>query len=307
MANELLYGSGGASNLYDSSRVAAMFIQTLGHRDTSVLAHPAFGFMGDVSGTMTDTHAIPVVDMWSDQWTSLTEIQEMSPTDISSAVPTITVGRYGLMRDPSDKARSLDGTGALNEVALVDGMITGMNLTTLQLLANLVDDFSTVKGASGATMTHATVRSAKQALRLAGVQGPYVALMHPTQINEWETDFQSLGGAIQYRSEDQRALSRLTGGSFIGTVDNIDFYQSDLVNDDSTDFKGGMWGRDTIGWKVMTQAPLLSNDRVVVNLGWIRVVVQATPTKALESLVGNAWIGMSELQDSGGVTLRSGS
>ena len=90
MANELLYGSGSAANLFDAARTEALFEETIGDKDYSILAHPALMYFGDKAGGISAVSNIPVVDLSDDEFASLTEIEELTPSDITSAVATIT-------------------------------------------------------------------------------------------------------------------------------------------------------------------------------------------------------------------------
>jgi|APSaa5957512535_1039671.scaffolds.fasta_scaffold14496_4 hypothetical protein len=304
MANELLYGSGSAANLFDAARTEALFEETIGDKDYSILAHPALMYFGDKAGGISAVSNIPVVDLSDDEFASLTEIEELTPSDITSAVATITVARRGLERDLGDFAAALDGTGALDEIALADGMIVGANLTSLNLLVTMGITATTVAGASGATMTHATIRSAKQSLRSASVQGPYICILGQKQYNEWETDFEALGGAIQMKTDQAREMARLTGSSYQGTWDNIDFFTTSKVVTDGTDLNGCMFGRGFAGWQSLRTKPALGR-LTLMDAGWVVVEVDRQGKKALSGLVGNMYIGWGKIQDSGGVRLRS--
>lgn len=303
MANELLYGAGAASLLFDASRVEALFVETIGDKDYSMFAHPANMYLGDQAGGMSAVSTIPVVDVADDEFGSLTEIQEMAPSDITSAVATITVARRGLERDLGDFAAALDGTGALDEMVLADGMITGANLTMLSLLVAAGATFTTVKGASGATMTNTTMDSARQYLRTAGVRGPYVCILGAKQFNEWESDFRALGGAVQLSAQAQE-MARLTGGSYQGSWNGVDYFTSAKVVTDGTDLNGCMFGRGAIGWKSLSVRQALARQ-TIMDLGWVVVEAERQGKKALSKLIGNMYMGLGKVQDLGGVRLRS--
>lgn len=304
MANEVQYGAGFGATLFDASRVAALFIATIGDKDYSLFAHPANMYFGDIQGAQTAVSSIPVVDLSDDEFASLTEIQEMSPSDITTAVANITVARRGLERDLSDMALSLDATGALNDQALADGLITAANLTVLTLISTVVATFTSIVGTSGATLTHATVRSAKQTLRTARVKGPYVCILSPKQFNEWETDFESLGGAVQMKTDQASQMAALTGMSYVGSWDNVDFFLTDKVTDDGTDFKGGMYGMGALGYKTMTARQNVAKE-TVMDAGFVVVEAERSGKKALSALIGNMWVGFAKIQDAGGVVIRS--
>jgi len=304
MANELLYGSGAAANLFDAARTEDLFVETIGDKDYSVLAHPALMYFGDKAGGISAVSNIPVVDLADDEFASLTEIQEMTPSDITSAVATITVARRGLERDLGDFAAALDGTGALDEIALADGLIVGANLTSLNLLVAIGAAFTTISGASGATMTHATIRGAKQSLRSASVGGPYISILGQKQYNEWETDFEALGGAVQMKTDQAREMARLTNSSYVGSWDNVDFFVSAKVVTDGTDLNGCMFGRGAIGWQSLTTKPGLGRI-TLMDAGWVVVEAERQGRKALSALIGNMYVGFGLIQDSGGVRLRS--
>lgn len=303
MANEIYTGGGEGAALFDSSRIEALFIETIGDRDYSVLAHPAIMYLGDMSGAMTAVATIPVVNLSDDEFASLTEIQAGSPSDITTATASITVARRYLERDLSDFARALDGTGALDEMGLADGMMTGANLTMLSLVVAVGATFTTVKGTSGATLTHATMLTVKQALRTARVKGPYVCILAPKQFNEWETDFNSLGGAVQMKTDQAAQMARLTGGSYVGSWDGVDFFITDKVITDGTDLNGCMFGMGAIGWKSLSSRPGLGQISIV-DAGFVQIEATRTGNKALSALVGNMWIGVGKLQE-GGVRIRS--
>jgi hypothetical protein len=304
MANELLYGSGEASALFDASRVTTLFLETIADRDYSLMAHPAMMYLGDAAGGMSSVSSIPIVNLADDEFASKTEVEALTPSDITTDLPTITVARYGLERDLADFAASLDGTGALDVVGLADALVTAANLTMLTLLNTCVGTITAIKGTSGATMTHATMLEAKQALRTARVGGPYLCLLHPKQFNEWETDFHSLGGAVQFKQGQATEMSRLTGGSYVGTWDNVDVYISTKVVTDGTDHIGGIWGMNTIGWRSLSVKP--QPGRIVLaDAGFCVVEAYRQPLSAKTSIVGNLYAGIGLLQTAGGCNLRS--
>jgi len=304
MANEIYTGGGSGANLVQASRLSELFLETIADRDYSVLAHPAIMYLGDINGGQSSATLIPVVNVSDDEFASLTEIQAGTPSDIASAQAPITVGRWYLERDYSDFISILDGTGAVDEVALVDGMIIGANMTTLSLVVTVGATFTVIKGASGATLTHATILEAKQALRSAHVKGPYVCILGAKQFNEWETDFNSLGGAVQFKTEQASEMARLTGNSYMGSWDGIDFYTSSKVITDGTDLNGCMFGLGAIGWKSAHQTPSPAQV-VVVDAGFVQVEASREGNQALSKLQGNMWIGVGKLQDAGGVRIRS--
>jgi len=303
MANELLYGSGEASALFDAAQITEFFLVSIGDRDVSLLAHPAVGYYGDANGAGSSVATIPIVNLSDDQFSSVTEIQSGSNTDITTDTASITVARSYLGRNLSDMAGSLDVTGALAWMSIADGMLLGANLTVLSLLVAVGASFTTIAGSSGATLTHATIRSAKQSLRSAGVEGPFICILGQKQFNEWETDAQSLGGAVQLSAQAQE-MSRLTGGSYQGTWDGIDFYVSAQVVTDGTDLNGCMFGVGAVGWRSLTTNPT-PDQSIVADAGFVKVEAERAAQTAQTKLHGNMWVGVAKLQDSGGVRIRS--
>ncbi len=304
MASELMWSGGEGAALFSAARVSSLFIETIADRDYSVLAHPAMMYLGDFAGSGSEVAAIPVVNLSDDEFSVMTEVEAVTPSDITTDLPTITVARYALDRDLADFASSLDATGALDEVALADALVTAANLTTLTLLNTCIGTITAIVGTSGATMTHATMLTAKQTLRTARVGGPYVALMHPKQFNEWETDFHSLGGAVALKTDQAVEMSRLTGGSYMGSWDNVDVYVSTKIATDGTDHIGGLWGMNCIGWKSMRAKPQLGRI-LLADGGFVVAEAERSAKAALTSIVGNMYVGIGLLQTAGGVNLRS--
>jgi hypothetical protein len=297
------YGSGEGAGLFDSAgRVSDFFVVAIADRDVSVLAHPAITYLGDANGAQSSIANIPVVNLTDDLFASVTEVQSGSGSDITTDLAAITIARRYLARDLSDMAASLDNTGALEPMTLVDAMLTSANMTLLSLVATVGATFATVKGTSGATMTHATIREARQALRTNSVPGPYVCVLNQKQYNEWETDIQSLGGSVQM-SEQAQDMSRLTGGSYQGSWDGIDFFVSDKVVTDGTDLNGCMFGANTIGWRSLTTKPAPGQE-LILDGGFVKVEVERVGSDARTELQGNMWVGVALIQDKG-VRLRS--
>jgi hypothetical protein len=129
-----------------------------------------------------------------------------------------------------------------------------------------------------------------------------VAVLHPVQVSDLQSSIRQEGGAFQYMPATQDMLEA-KGQGFAGSFAGVDIYKSSKVAE-STGKQGALFCRGAIGYAEgrMAANPMLgsqvqANGPVVIDID--RANGDTT------TLIGNAYFGVAELQDSMGVLIET--
>lgn len=266
--------------------------------------HPALYKAEDFSGMGSSTIKIPQVGLMGyDKLTSETEVATTSTTALTDGSATMSVGRYSKRYEPSDLARIVDKQGILRTDVLVMDAFMSYNATIRDLVANLVDNFSSTVGSTGVDGSIEDILDAVAILEIAAVQGRYLGVVHPRQWHDAVKDVAlNLGGAVQLSGDAQRVFTAMQGlgykGEFLG-VDWMTTLDVPTANS-SADRAGGIFGFGAIGW---AEAPLPADpDLPQANVGPALFEKDRTPTTATTGALVHGYLGASEMIDACGVT-----
>tara|TARA_R100001480_G_scaffold146520_3_gene145152 strand:- start:7886 stop:8401 length:516 start_codon:yes stop_codon:yes gene_type:complete len=161
--------------------------------------------------------------------------------------------------------------------------------------------------AGGTTLAVDDFMNAYQQLQSAssnrGVDGPFVALLHPKQFNELQDSIQSLtGGALVFQPALGADIMGAKGKGFKGSFLGVDIYTSSFITDDSTNFKAAMWGPGALGYA--DGSPAISGAETMA-MGPVTVEMDRQADKAVTQVIGHAYLGMSILENDRGVRIES--
>lgn len=131
-------------------------------------------------GTMTATTATESTDHALSEYTQ-------------SLLATLQVQEVKVYAELSDKGREFSAI-TLEEMA--QEAATAVLQYVEQATCGLFDGFSRSVGTTGEQLTPQVLRRALYNLRVADVPGPYVIVLHPTQIDDVQDNIQSAGAAL---------------------------------------------------------------------------------------------------------------
>lgn len=236
------------------------------------------------------------------EFASFGEIATITNSTITSAEYTCTPTRHGLAHALSDVSNAKDVTGALNPVRLSQSIAAGTSLTLTSLICDLFDSWTAV-GSTGVPFSLATVRAGQAALRAASVDGPYIMVLHPVQLNKFITDLDTRGSHIQFKPATAE-MTALRGPGFQGTWDGIEVYTSTRVNASGSDYYGGIFGRGAVGFKEELN-PAGPGADVLVNVGPLLIEIDRQARESTSGMVGSYRVAACTIQSAMGRRLLS--
>lgn len=252
MANETTTTSLADSRV--AAVVSARYLRALAARDALPM-HAALFYAGDVRGSGSNVITVPEYELWGfDAMTSRSEAAATPSVEIGDNSYDVTVGAFAKAHAPTDEVRGTDPHNALTAPSFLQDALDSSNNLMVQLVANVVDDFTTVVGSSGVDATLADHLAAIAALEAANVKGPYLAVYHSTQWNNIMEDIAlNSGGTVQWDKANQD-MTKLRGPGFKGNLHGVDVFVTNKVNsaNGGADRAGGMFGRGAVLWGDMS-------------------------------------------------------
>lgn len=303
MADEILF-----SNLSGSARLAAVLAKeielTLADR-ASLHKHPSIKFMGSVVGTGSNVIQTPIVGLDGyDTMSSPADGSAVSNTALTETNANITVARRALQYSISDLAALTDSVG-LNVQRLAQSMVGSAQMTFQSLLCDVVDNFTSTVGTSGVDMSVDDFYSAQFTLTLASVPGPYICILHPRQLADFQSSLRAEAGPSQFVAATQDMLN-IKGQGFVGTFNGVDMFVSSKVvtANSGADRAGAMFGYGAVGYAEGSPFAVTGAGGIVAPAGTpIVVEFERDASSALTKIVGNYYCGVARLQDSMGVAI----
>lgn len=302
MANEVLYSSAG------DLRIAAVLHQEINlllADRASIGNHPAVAYYGDIAGTGSTVLEIPLAGMDGyDLMSAVSEGSASANTALADASPSITLARQALQYQMSDLASLTDSVG-LNVDRLAASMVGSAAMRLTELFANIADDFTATAGATTVDLSVDNWFTAQFTLTQASVPGPYLALLHPVQLTDFQSSLRSESGPIQYQEASTEMLA-IKGPGFAGSFGGVDIFASSHVPtaNAGADRAGGMWGSGAVGYADGSVGPIQGAGGVVMPAGTkIAVEFERDAAYSYTKIVGNYYVGVATLEDSRGVSI----
>jgi hypothetical protein len=210
-------------------------------------------FWGDLAGGGSDTMAKRRVGGigWGASFTTMgSETEQISPSAMSAAMDTISIGRHGLAFEESFTRAILAGDGVTLE-AIANTMVSSASKKLRSLLcAHIAASFGSNVADAAATADVDDCIAARAAFEdYAGFDAsvPLIALLHGTQIKHIRASARS-EAALKFpeRFDADQSIQSQSGYrfSFLG----IDFYASQDITLSSSDYFGGIWQKGAVGW-----------------------------------------------------------
>lgn len=306
MADEIVYA--GIGDLTTAEVLSTKYLLLLADRN-ALPAHPAIqlGYQGDVAGRGSNVIKVPHIGIFGyDIMATGTEGAATANTALTDGSSTITVVQKDKVYEYSDLARMIDATGIVRpDVFAVDAVVSA-SATLLDMLANLMDNFSSTTGSTGVDATFANFLDAITALEVAKVVGPYLAVLHPTQWGDIRKDVAaSTGGAIQWNTGSQALLDQMKGLGSKGKFLDVDVFTTTRVPSANAgaDRGGGMFGAGAIVWADGTQAADWNDPNRLTLADKVIFERIRTGRAGLNALLSRRFAGMSEGLDAAGVSI----
>jgi hypothetical protein len=220
---------------------------------------------------------------------------------------SLQVARYARKYQVTDLFGITGGPIDIDRV--VSKLVEGAGLTMTDLLCNLFSSLTNSVGSTGVDLDVDTIYDGLFQLNSENASGPYTAVLHNSQMNDFRQSLRSETGALQFREATAEAL-QTRGPGFQGEFMGIRFYQSDSVikiNSDA-DYAGAMF---VDGCFAYTMAPVralqsyIPENNILVDANEMLVELDRDADNAMSSCIANMYPSVVEAEDNRGVTIVS--
>lgn len=193
----------GITDLTTQEALAGEFLMLLADRDASILTHPAL-FHATATSNSSNVVRVPHLGIAGyDLLSATTPGSEITPTALTDGSTDVTLATRAIRYAVDDFAQYM-ADGKLDVPTFAQSLAIGVAQTLISLLANVGDDFTAVSGSTGVDAAWSDILTAKAQLGVAKATGPMMAILHPQQWADLETDAlsqgvlpaQTMGGAI---------------------------------------------------------------------------------------------------------------
>mgnify|MGYP000084185853 FL=1 len=301
MANEITLSS--LSDQRIAAGVSARVIELFAARQ-SLPMHVALRYAGSIVGTLSDVIKTPgVARNGYDRMSALgSETGSTSNTAQTDSSYELTVATYFLQRTLGDMARTTGTTDPI--IALGDDLFASYLNTLVYVVSQLTDNFTAVKGASGAPATMEDWLNAHTALDVAGAPPDRLAILHPQQWGDLRVDgLLNAGGAWQFSPVAENMIAAMGQGAQ-GTIGRTLVYTTDFVPSSGGNYLGAIMGADSIIWGDGVP-PVDSDIGDILIGGKVKVRKVAVDQSILTRLIGTTQLGARLGIDARGCTFRS--
>lgn len=297
------------STLSGNARVAAVLAQEIQLKladRASLHNHPSIVNFGNMAGRGSAALQVPILGLdGSDLLASAADGAVVANTTLTAAAATLTIGRYALRYDLTDLGGAITDSIGLNAQRLAESMVGSTLMAFQNALCDTIDGFTATAGSTGVDMSVDDFYSAQFALTLASVSGPYIAVLHPRQLADFQSSLRAEYGATQFVMATQEMLN-IKGQGFAGMFNGVDIFVSSKVPtaNAGADRAGAMFGYGAVGYVEGSPFPIVGAAGVVTPAGspvvveFDRIVGGGTT-----SILASYYLGIGKLQDGMGVSI----
>lgn len=227
------------------------------------------------------------------------EDTDITETVFTDASVDIAVVRSALLRNISDLATLTGFAQDIDPLSLAQDL--GMSFETYfnGLVGAAVATAATTVGAAGVDFSMDNWYDATYVLELNSVPGPYFALLHPRQYADMVESLRAEAGAVSLITAATPEVMSLTGPGIKGSFLGVSIFTSSHVTESGGDKYGAMFGTGALGYKTGSpdaRSYLGAGTVVQTNDGSITVEISRNPSAALTEVVGNAYCGLSVIE-----------
>jgi hypothetical protein len=220
-----------------------------------------------------------------------------------------TWARYVLQYELTDLLGINGGPVQMQQV--IDNLNQSIGLTLTDLLCALFPALANDVGpGTGNDLTVDDIYSAQFQLNSQSVPGEFACVLHPVQINDFQTSLRSETGAQQFVPATADMLA-LRGPGFKGSWNGINFFQSDSVTlvNSSADRSGAMFGMGCFAYTLRSWRRLLQGQlapaEILADFGIGFVERDRDATNAMTTAILNMYPSVVEAEDLRGVEIIS--
>jgi len=220
-----------------------------------------------------------------------------------------TWARYVLQYELTDLLGINGGPVQMQQV--IDNLNQSIGLTLTDLLCALFPALANDVGpGTGNDLTVDDIYSAQFQLNSQSVPGEFACVLHPVQINDFQTSLRSETDAQQFVPATADMLA-LRGPGFKGSWNGINFFQSDSVTlvNSSADRSGAMFGMGCFAYTLRSWRRLLQGQlapaEILADFGIGFVERDRDATNAMTTAILNMYPSVVEAEDLRGVEIIS--
>jgi len=316
MAKAITFGQSDSTHqaLEGDLRLSAMISQEINLllRDTANLRNsPFISYAGSVNGLGSDTIRVRKagLDGFDLFETPTNEGDEASTQDFTDAHVDIAVARLALMYKITDLA-SMTGFGGadIDPFRLAQSMAGSYEASFADKTADAIDDFTNIVGSASTQMSvddfFNAIFQLEKAASNKGAMAPFAAILHPVALTELQDSLRNeTGNAISYMSATQEMLMA-KGPGYVGNLLGVDVYKSSYVNDSAGAYLSAMFGVGALAYADGVPASLPGAAQSMA-MGKVLVEMERDGAKAITSIIGHAYLGLSVIDDDRGVLIKS--
>ena len=295
-------------------RLSAMISQEINLllRDVSNLRNsPYISYAGSINGLGSDTIRLRKagLDGFDLFETPTNEADEATTQDFTDAKVDIAVARLALMYKMTDLA-SMTGFGGsdIDPFRLAQSMAGSYEASFADKTADAVDDFTNIVGSAATQMSvddfFNAIFQLEKAASNKGAIAPFAAILHPVALTELQDSLRNeTGNAISYMAATQDMLMA-KGAGFVGNLLGVDVYKSSYINNAAGAHLSAMFGVGALGYADGVPASLPGAAQSMA-MGKVLVEMERDGAKAITSIIGHAYLGLSVIDDDRGVVIKS--
>lgn len=257
--------------------------------------------VGSVNGRGAATIRVPYADLDGSGSMTATAAEDstIASTDITDDSEDVAVTRKSVRYDVGDLAKATGVAGNIDPTRLAS-MILQHRRTRINI--DFATAFAGATADAGTTGTDLTIDdlydaqfTAREAL-VPGINGNYVAVLKPKQINELITSARAETGVLVERGDFQ-GFAGVKPDNFAGMIGNTALVGLDDVTDDATDFEGALLGAGALlfGFADVPLPAAGSGTIATKFAGLLGFMLEQgrTITDAKDVIVGNQWHGVT--------------
>ena len=294
----------GKSDVLLAAVLSQMIHETL--VDTADL-RPLVKYFGSVSGSGSNVLKVGKVSFDDPMAAANTdEVTAPGNTDLGTGNATITVARQVLVRKVTD-LYDLGRSSAPSYEAFAADMTKAYVLRFTDMLCALFTGLSSSKGTTGQPLTVDDIYDAAATLRSAAIGSEKIhCVLSPVQYSHFVESLRGEGQSVVDPMAPE--MLKLKGFGYQGQWNGIDFWMCDSVPTSGGDKVGAMFVDGCFGFA--DGIPALVRNQVE----WARIAPQESPVfvefdrdavSGHSIIVGNAYVGVSEIEDGRGVKIVS--
>lgn len=316
MAKAITFGQSDSTHqaLEGDLRLSAMISQEINLllRDVANLRNsPFISYAGSVNGLGSDTIRVRKagLDGYDLFETPGSEAADASTQDFTDAHVDIAVARLALMYKITDLA-SMTGFGGadIDPFRLAQSMAGSYEASFADKTADAIDDFTNIVGSASTQMSvddfFNAIFQLEKAASNKGAMAPFAAILHPVALTELQDSLRNeTGNAISYMAATQEMLMA-KGAGYVGNLLGVDVYKSSYVNDAAGAYLSAMFGVGALAYADGVPASLPGASQSM-SMGKVLVEMERDGAKAITSIIGHAYLGLSVIDDDRGVLIKS--